>query len=85
MLHTNKLERHIWGLGQAFFLILFPVLISAQERDDRSGEWRYIGADAAHTRYSPLEQINADNFEDLEVAWVWRGDNYGPRPLAVSR
>ena len=52
---------------------------------DHSGEWRYIGADAAHTRYSPLDQINADNFEDLEVAWIWRGDNYGPRPLAVSR
>jgi len=66
-------------------MTLFPVLLSGQERDDRSGEWRYIGADAAHTRYSPLAQINADNFEDLEVAWIWRGDNYGPRPLAVSR
>ena len=47
MLHTIELERHIWGLGQAFFLILFPVLISAQERDDRSGEWRYIGLGVA--------------------------------------
>ncbi|MGE4632538.1 MAG: pyrroloquinoline quinone-dependent dehydrogenase, partial [Planctomycetota bacterium] len=65
--------------------VLAPFVINAQERDDRSGEWRYIGADAAHTRYSPLGQINAENFEDLEVAWIWRGDNYGPRPLAVSR
>jgi len=85
VLYTNKLERYLWCLGQALLLISFPVLLSAQERDDRSGEWRYIGADAAHTRYSPLDQINADNFEDLEVVWVWRGDNYGPRPLAVSR
>ena len=31
-----------------------------------------------HTRYSPLDQITAANFETLEVAWTWRGDNFGP-------
>ena len=41
-------------------------------------EWRYWGADAASTRYSPLDQIDASNFEDLEVAWIWRADNYSP-------
>ena len=59
--------------------------VAAQERGSPEGEWRYIGGDAWHTRYSPLDQINADNFEDLDVAWVWRGDNYGPYPLGVSR
>ena len=44
----------------------------------RTGEWRYLGGDAAHTRYSPLDQIDARNFEDLEVAWIWRADNFGP-------
>ena len=43
-----------------------------------NGEWRYLGGDAGHTRSSPLDQINAANFEDLEVAWIWRGDNFGP-------
>ena len=43
-----------------------------------NGEWRYLGGDAGHTRYSPLDQIDAGNFEDLEVAWIWRGDNFGP-------
>jgi quinoprotein glucose dehydrogenase len=43
-----------------------------------NGEWRYVGGNAGHTRYSPLEQINAANFADLEVAWIWRGDNFGP-------
>src|SRR5690606_26742833 len=38
----------------------------------------YWGGDSGSTRYSPLEQINADNFAELEVAWVWRGDNFGP-------
>ena len=43
-----------------------------------NGEWRYLGGDAGHTRSSPLDQINAANFEDLEVAWIWRSDNFGP-------
>ena len=64
---------------------LAPILLSAQERDDRSGEWRYIGGDVWHTRYSALDQVTADNFEELEVAWLWRGDNYGPGALGVSR
>ena len=55
-----------------------PGSAAAQERGNPQGEWRYIGGDAGHTRYSPLDQINATNFEDLEQAWVWRGDNYGP-------
>ncbi len=52
--------------------------IVAQDGDDRIGEWRYIGGDARHTRYSPLDQIDATNFQKLQVAWVWRGDNFGP-------
>jgi len=51
---------------------------AAQERGTPEGEWRYWGADAWSTRYSPLAQIDRDNFNDLEVAWIWRGDNFGP-------
>ena len=65
--------------------LLAPVPAIAQEDETPPGEWRYIGGDAAHTRYSGLDQITAGNFEDLEVAWVWRGDNYGAGPLGVSR
>ena len=25
-----------------------------------------------------MDQIDADNFGDLEQAWIWRGDNFGP-------
>jgi len=49
------------------------------------GEWRYIWGDMAGTRYSPLDQINASNFETLETAWVWRGDNYGRTADGVMR
>ena len=41
------------------------------------GQWEYLGGDAAHTRYSPADQINADNFEDVEEMWVWDGASFG--------
>ncbi len=44
------------------------------------GEWRTYGGDLASTRYSPLDQINASNFNKLEVAWRFKTDNLGERP-----
>jgi glucose dehydrogenase len=35
----------------------------------KNGEWPAYGGDTGHTRYSPLDQINADNFRKLTVAW----------------
>jgi quinoprotein glucose dehydrogenase len=49
------------------------------------GEWRYIGGDVQHTRYSPLDQITAANVASLEVAWTWRGDNFGPTADPIFR
>ncbi|MGE0703149.1 MAG: pyrroloquinoline quinone-dependent dehydrogenase [Vicinamibacterales bacterium] len=43
-------------------------------------EWPTYGADLASTRYSPLDQINATNFNDLEVAFRFKTDALGPRP-----
>ncbi|MFN2444533.1 MAG: PQQ-binding-like beta-propeller repeat protein [Vicinamibacterales bacterium] len=45
-----------------------------------SGEWRTYGGDLGHTRYAPLDQIDASNFAKLEVAWRLKTDNLGPRP-----
>src|SRR3546814_9649507 len=42
-------------------------------------EWRHYAADQANTRYSPLDQINADNFSDLQVAWSFKTDILGAR------
>ena len=43
-------------------------------------EWPHYTADLKGTRYSPLDQINASNFNDLEVAWRFKTDNLGPHP-----
>ncbi|MGD8322227.1 MAG: PQQ-binding-like beta-propeller repeat protein [Gemmatimonadota bacterium] len=44
------------------------------------GDWPYYTGDLHGTRYSPLDQIDASNFNDLEVAWTFSTDNLGPRP-----
>jgi quinoprotein glucose dehydrogenase len=44
------------------------------------GEWRTYGGDLGSTRYSPLEQVNAGNFDKLEVAWRFKTDHLGPQP-----
>ncbi len=44
------------------------------------GEWRTYGGDLGSTRYAPLDQITADNFDDLEIAWRFKTSNLGPQP-----
>ena len=36
-----------------------------------AGEWPHHGGDLASSKYSALDQINAENFAQLEVAWRW--------------
>lgn len=62
-----------------FATLPFPAAVFGQLTGVEQGEWRYLGGDAGHTRASPqLTQINAANFSELETAWIWRGDNFGP-------
>ena len=51
------------------------------------GEWTSQARDYANTRYSPLDQINADNVGRLKVAWTFSdGTQYGHEgaPLVVG-
>ena len=54
--------------------------LDAAAQGTENGEWRSYGGDIANTRYAPLDQITADNFEDLEVAWRVKTENFGPNP-----
>ena len=44
------------------------------------GDWTTYGGDLASRRYRPFDQINRDNFKDLEIAWRFKTDALGPRP-----
>jgi len=46
----------------------------------KNGEWPMYTADLRGSKYSPLDQIDATNFNKLEVAWRFKTDNLGPRP-----
>jgi glucose dehydrogenase len=52
--------------------------VSGARIGTENGEWRYWGGDEGSSRYSPADQIDADNAADLEVAWIWHAANYGP-------
>src|SRR5260221_10598116 len=52
----------------------------AAQPSTKNGEWPHYTADVKGTRYLPLDQINASNFNKLEVAWRFKTDNLGPRP-----
>jgi quinoprotein glucose dehydrogenase len=45
-----------------------------------TGEWPTYGGDLGHTRYAPLDQIDADNFGSLEIAWRFSVASLGPTP-----
>ena len=77
--------------GTLSCLVLTLALLSAQVSgpppqtappplSNESREWRTYGGDLASTRYAPLDQINASNFDKLQIAWRFRTDSLGPRP-----
>ena len=53
---------------------------SAFGQGTENGEWRSYGGDIKNTRYSPLDQIDASNFDELEIAWRIKMSNFGPNP-----
>jgi quinoprotein glucose dehydrogenase len=52
---------------------------AAPARAAAQTDWLGYGNDLASTRYAGLDQINASNFNNLEVAWRFKTDNFGPR------
>ncbi|MEO8052351.1 MAG: pyrroloquinoline quinone-dependent dehydrogenase [Acidobacteriota bacterium] len=70
------------GIGKLIFisgLLGAALALSAQTRF-KDTEWPTHGADLAGSRYRPLDQINASNFNKLEIAWHFRTENIGNRP-----
>src|SRR6185295_9641143 len=45
-----------------------------------SANWSTYGGNLASHRYSPLDQINKDNFRNLRIAWRLKTDFLGPTP-----
>jgi quinoprotein glucose dehydrogenase len=82
------MSRRFLRIGPALVLVLAALVwlrpaLSGQapgQPSTKNGDWWHYTADMRGNRYSPLDQINASNFKDLEVAWRFKTDNLGPRP-----
>jgi quinoprotein glucose dehydrogenase len=64
-------------------LVLAVVGLQAQSPgfpSTKNGDWLHYTADIHGTKYSPLDQITASNFNKLEVAWRFKTDNFGTFP-----
>src|SRR5258705_214972 len=83
-LHGGRMRRTVgrWILRVAPLvgLLIWATLPTSGQSGTKNGEWTTYGGDLANTRYSPLDQITADNFSKLEVAWRFKTENLGPRP-----
>ncbi len=81
---TPCIGRHKGAFLAGFVTVLCGVFASAptlaQGFDTYGGEWLTYGGDLANTRYAPHGQINAENFNDLEIAWRFNTASLGPEP-----
>lgn len=74
---NNRWNLMVWSL--VLGLAGMPTCAYGQYHP-RETEWPTYAADLAGTRYRPFDQINASNYNDLEVAWRLKTDNFGNRP-----
>ncbi len=56
-----------------------PLEFAAAPADEKLFvEWLHHRGEPGASNYSPLSLINASNVKQLEIAWRWRSDNFGP-------
>jgi quinoprotein glucose dehydrogenase len=73
-------RRNVFQKALLASVTLGIALAYGQQPSTKNGEWPHYTADLKGTKYSPLDQINASNFNKLEVAWRFKTDNLGTRP-----
>ena len=70
-MHPSR-SAFVSSIACAALLTLGARTVPAQQGASADGEWRTFGGDLGSTKYSPLDQITRDNFEQLELQWRWR-------------
>jgi len=67
------------GSSAATLLWHAPSWAQSAPSAPRQTDWTHYANDLASTRYSPLDQITASNFNNLELAWRFSTNSFGPR------
>ena len=88
------LKSKSWSGPVAFLAFLLGAVLAHPARAQygtRGEEWPSYGGDAGSTKYSPLDQIDKENFESLRVVWTWQSpddrimrENRGIARLRIS-
>ena len=60
------------------WLLVTPLAVWCQS------DWPMYSHDPASTRYSPLNQINTQNVQNLARAWTYHMKKEGPRPKSAG-
>ena len=55
----------------SLFLIIFCPIAAKAQQGSNGNDWISYGGDSGHSKYSALDQINAENVQRLQVAWTW--------------
>ena len=72
--------RTVWRVLTAVCLLSITVGTVEAQTGSVNGEWHTYGGDLGSTRYAPLDQITAENFDELELVWRFNTANLGPNP-----
>ena len=76
---------HQIALTLTVLLSTFTIAEAQGTIESNPGEWRYYGGDQGGLKYSPIDQINRENVDQLTIAWECktgekRLEEYGTRP-----
>jgi len=73
--HIGKL-----AFGSALAFLALAASIAAAQSDSGTVDWPTYMGNWDGSKYKPLDQINASNFNDLEIVWRFKTDHIGNRP-----
>ena len=65
--------------------LLFAATFAAGQGDPQNVDWPTYAGNWDASRYKPLDQINASNFNKLEIVWRFKTDHIGNRPSSSWR
>ena len=78
MIKTKRLLSAI--IMSAGTLMSSPLAFGQSGTDVSMGDWPDYNGNMAAQRYSPLDQINAENVNSLQIAWRLPTESYGTQP-----
>ena len=61
-------------LGMSGAVIAEPTVVNEQSITDPGTEWLNYGRGYKEQRFSPLDQVNRDNIDELDLAWSFKFD-----------